>query len=147
MGLKHDWDSLFKEFVASEYTQAKAFLREEKGFFKVGNNSSAQEKIKGWTKRKKEIKEAQTAKVVEKMKTEIGLTTEALLTSKWNCIKILNNRLRNAEELTIRDLETIIRIIKTELYEPTNITQGKMETKLDATEKFKEVVINFIDAD
>ena len=46
--------------------------------------------------------------------------------------------------MPVSEIERIIRIIKTELYEPCVITQGKMETKLDATEKFKEVVINYI---
>jgi len=145
---KHDWELLFRDYLMSPHVSAKTFLREEKGFFQNGSNSFAQNKIRDWDKRKEEIKQAETSRLARKVEIETGLSTEKLLKLKWDCITLLNNKLaKDKDNMPVSEIERIIRIIKTELYEPCVITQGKMETKLDATDKFKEVVINFIDAD
>ena len=111
---KYDWVELHREFLASKYSEVSAFFSAQYKDVSV-RGGQLRSKTRTWNEEKAAIQKAKTENLKEKIKKELGYPTEQLLKIKWNCITILNNRLaKDHNKISVRDLETIIKIISTQ---------------------------------
>lgn len=135
MKQKHNWDALKSEFLESEFYEVKAFLSQK--WIKL-NGWWIAKKTKGWWKDKQAmadriINEAMELNV-QKQAESLAIPMDTLKKAKNAAVARVMWMLAKREwedgkveeiKLSIADIERILRIIKTELGEPTTISKNE----------------------
>lgn len=134
MKAKYDRPALKLEFINSDIDEVQEFLR-----WKFGEKlarSNMKNKCKGWSKEKQELKNRILEKALERKAKEEANNLEIPITqlkqAKKTVIWLVMRKLKEAidwGDITVKEQEKILKMIKTELWEPTNIS------KTDATIK------------
>ena len=134
MKSKYDWKALKLEFFKSDIDEVEWFFQDK---FKTKTDWSIRKNTKGRTKEKQEHKDIILKKALEKKAEEdakaLELPLDELRKAKKAVLLLLVKRIRGAIEdesyVSVNEREKMLKMIKTELWEPTNIT------KTDATIK------------
>lgn len=133
-GKWNDRQALKLEFFQSDIDEVKSFLNDKK----VAYNSFSRKYTKGWYSEKQQYKNKILEKALEKKANEeaknLEIPIDQLKQAKkaviWLLMKKLQKNLEDKNaEVNVSEQERILKIIKTELGEPTNIS------KTDATIK------------
>ena len=134
MKAKYDRPALKLEFINSDIDEVQEFLR-----WKFGEKlarSNMKNKCKGWSKEKQELKNKILNEALERKAKEeannLEIPISQLKQAKKTVIWLVMRKLKEAIDwwnITVKEQEKILKIIKTELGEPTNIS------KTDATIK------------
>lgn len=130
---KYDRQALKLEFFQSDIDEVKSFLNDKK----VTYNSVSRKYTKWRYNEKQEYKNTILEKALEKKAREEAKNLEipvdqlkkAKKTVIWLLMKKLQQVIDKKENINPQELEKILKMIKTELWEPTNIS------KTDATIK------------
>lgn len=127
---KHDYNNLKLEFFESDFDEVKSFLSGKW----VVYNTKRWENTRWWTKEKKERKEKIVEKALARKQDELAkkleIPIEHLLETKKATIQLMRKKLKYISELEklwdidLNDLEKIWRIAKTELWEPTTVSNN-----------------------
>ena len=135
--MKHDWQQLKIEFFQSETDEVKSFLSQK--WIKL-NGWWIAKKTKGWWKEKQDFKDKILQRALEKQAKEevknLEVPIEDLKKAKKAVIWLLMKKLDTAikwGDISVSEQERILKMIKTELWEPTNIS------KTDATIKWEPI--------
>lgn len=143
---KYDWAKIKADFLASDIDEVKEFIGKIWGRY----NRNCSQATKGRAKEKKEMKERiireaieeNIRKEVDSLEIPIWQLKAAKKTVLWLVMKKLNkiiekekkdeeNEEINLDNIDIKEQERMLRMIKTELWEPTSIS------KTDATIKWE----------
>ena len=130
---KYDRQALKLEFFQSDIDEVKSFLNDKK----VTYNSVSRKYTKWRYNEKQEYKDSILERALEKKAREEAKNLEipvdqlkkAKKTVIWLLMKKLQQVIDKQENINPQELEKILKMIKTELWEPTNIS------KTDATIK------------
>lgn len=124
---KYDWKDLKLEFFQDEIDEVKEFFQRKYNAY----NRHIQQNTRGWTKEKQEYKEKILEKALEKKAKEeaknLEISTTQLKQAKKTVIWLLMKKLKQAietEDINVKEQERILKMIKTELWEPTNISKN-----------------------
>ena len=124
MKSKYDWQALKLEFFQSDIDEVYNFLAG-----KFGENTvkwNLKNKVKWWSKEKQEYKNRILEKALEKQAEEqakeLEIPIETLKKAKKKAIIKIINYLN--KQLNPSEMEKVIRMIKTELGEPTTISKN-----------------------
>lgn len=144
MQKKYDRQALKLEFFQSDTDEVQDFLR-----WKFGEKlakSNMKNKCKGWSKEKQEYKDKILQKALEKRAKEeaksLEIPIDQLMKAKKAVISLFMNKLNKVlaqqktdenADFNVKEFEKILKVIKTELGEPTNIS------KTDATIKTEPI--------
>ena len=136
---KYDWTALKLEFFESDIDEVQEFLRVKfgerlaKSSMKNNCNWRRQEK----QARKEKIVEKALAKKQNELAKKLEISVDELLQAKRTVIDLLQVKLKQSLQkmndwwsITMRDLETIWRMTKTELWEPTVVSKNENDTQL-----------------
>lgn len=124
---KHDWSSLKKEYILSDYSEVKSFMK-DKGIPLGTYNSHTT----GWTEERRKYWERSTEEIVnEFVKSKEGKEQiMRLLESKKLIFDSVIDRLKvNNQKLPMKEIKTAWEIIQTEL----GLTTSIKDTNLDHT--------------
>ena len=132
MKRKYDWNDLYNKFIASEYEEVKVFIESLWRTY----DWNCKKQTKGWSKQKAKLKEIITKEAIEKhiqkevdnLEIPISQLKQAKKTVLWLVMRKLKQAI-DWVDITVKEQEKILKMIKTELWEPTNIS------KTDATIK------------
>lgn len=144
MKSKYDRQALKLEFFQSDIDEVYNFLAG-----KFGENTvkwNLKNKVKGWSKEKQEYKNKILEKALEKRAKEeaksLEIPIDQLMKAKKAVISLFMNKLNKVlaqqktdenADFNVKEFEKILKVIKTELGEPTNIS------KTDATIKTEPI--------
>ena len=125
---KYDWKALKLEFFASEYDEVKDFIRNKLGIY----NRNAVQSTKGRAKDKQAYKQSIIDKALEerakKDAKDLEIPLEELKKAKkavlWLLIRKITAVIKNEDEITVSEQERLLKMIKTELWEPTTISKN-----------------------
>ena len=125
---KYDWKALKMEFFASEYEEAKGFIEDKLGKW----NWNIRDKTVGWSKEKQAYKQSIIDKALEerakKDAKDLEIPLEELKKAKkavlWLLIKKITKVIKEEDVINVAEQEKLLKIIKTELWEPTNISKN-----------------------
>lgn len=124
---KYDWTTLKLEFFQSDIDEVKEFFQRKFNVY----NRNIQQNTRGWTKEKQEYKEKILEKALERRAKEeaknLEIPMEQLKQAKKTTIQLLMKKLQEVIETknyNVKELEKILKMIKTELWEPTNISKN-----------------------
>jgi len=144
MQKKYDRQALKLEFFQSEIDEVFEFLKRKYG--EKLAKSSMKNKCKGWSKEKQEYKNKILEKALEKRAKEeaksLEIPIDQLMKAKKAVISLFMNKLNKVlaqqktdenADFNVKEFEKILKVIKTELGEPTNIS------KTDATIKTEPI--------
>jgi len=144
MKSKYDRQALKLEFFQSEIDEVYNFLAWKFGEKAVKWN--LKNKVKGWSKEKQEYKDKILQKALEKRAKEeaksLEIPIDQLMKAKKAVISLFMNKLNKVlaqqktdenADFNVKEFEKILKVIKTELGEPTNIS------KTDATIKTEPI--------
>lgn len=134
MKSKYDWQAIKMEFFKSDIDEVEWFFQDK---FKTKTDWSIRKNTKGWTKEKQEHKDKILQEALKKKAEEdakaLELPLDELRKAKKAVLLLLVKRIKGAIEddnyVSVNEREKMLKMIKTELWEPTNIT------KTDATIK------------
>lgn len=138
MRSKYDWQALKLEFFQSDIDEVKSFLNDKK----VTYNSVSRKYTKWWYNEKQEYKNKILQQALERRAKEeaknLEIPVDKLMKAKkaviWLFMQKLEKKLEEKEpDVNVKEFEKILKIIKTELWEPTNIS------KTDATIKTEPI--------
>lgn len=127
---KYDWNSLKLQFFQSDIDEVYNFLKWIYGEKAVKWN--LKNKVKGWSKEKQEYKEKIFKKALEKKEKEeaknLEIDMSELKKAKKASIKLLMKKISDIiewwDDVNVKDVERILKMIKTELWEPTTISKN-----------------------
>ena len=144
MKSKYDRQALKLEFFQSDIDEVYNFLAWKFGEKTVKWN--LKNKVKGWSKEKQEYKDKVLQKALEKRAKEeaksLEIPIDQLMKAKKAVISLFMNKLNKVlaqqktdenADFNVKEFEKILKVIKTELGEPTNIS------KTDATIKTEPI--------
>lgn len=147
----YNWVALKKSFFEHEWSSVSLRYREEFGKKKGSKkpNRYFSQKAKWRAEEKKKRQEEQLENAKKKLDQNFTISTEKLKKSKDMILTIVHNRLNKhvtkekENKLSTRDLETLIKIIKTELWEPTTVTKNENQnihdiSKLDQSKLYDD---------
>ena len=124
---KYDFKAIKLEFFQDDIDEVKEFFKLKYNAY----NRHIQANTKGWTKEKQEYKEKILEKALERKAKEeaknLEVSVEQLKTAKKTVIGLLMKKLQQTIEsknINIQEQEKILRMIKTELWEPTTISKN-----------------------
>jgi len=124
---KYDWKDLKLQFFQSEIDEVKEFFQRKFNVY----NRNIQQNTRGWTKEKQAYKEKILQKALEKkMKEEaknLEVSVDQLKKAKKTVILLLMKKIQQVIEwwdINIVEQERLLKMIKTELWEPTNISKN-----------------------
>lgn len=129
--VKYDRQALKLEFFQSDIDEVYDFLK-----WKYGDKlakSSMKNKCKGWGKEKQEYKDKILQKALDKKAKEeaesLEIPVDQLMRAKKAVLglfmKKLNTAIQNKDEnINVKEYEKILKVIKTELGEPTTISKN-----------------------
>lgn len=127
MKQKYDWKDLKLQFFQSDIDEVKEFFQRKFNVY----NRNIQQNTRGWTKEKQEYKEKILEKALERKAKEeaknLEISTTQLKQAKKTVIWLLMKKLKQAietEDINVKEQERILKMIKTELWEPTNISKN-----------------------
>lgn len=119
---------------------------------KADGNINKQTKWRQNEKRERYEKASNEAikKAQKELKKKYEITMEDLLWIKSNSFDLIKKRIKQLQEqdnISVKDLETIVKLAKTELWEPTNITKSEntdtIKVDEELTEEEEEFIMNF----
>lgn len=137
-GKGYDRQALKLEFFQSDIDEVKGFLTDKK----VTYNSVSRKYTKWWYNEKQEYKNKILQKALERKANEeaksLEIPVDQLMKAKkaviWLFMQKLDKTLKDKEaDFNVKEFEKILKVIKTELGEPTNIS------KTDATIKTEPI--------
>lgn len=129
--VKYDRQALKLEFFQSDIDEVNVFLRWKYGEDMVKHN--LKNKVKGWSKEKQEYKDKILQKALDKKAKEeaesLEIPVDQLMRAKKAVLglfmKKLNTAIQNKDEnINVKEYEKILKVIKTELGEPTTISKN-----------------------
>ena len=129
--VKYDRQALKLEFFQSDIDEVNVFLRWKYGESMVKHN--LKNKVKGWSKEKQEYKDKILQKALEKKAKEeaesLEIPVDQLMRAKKAVLGLfmqkLNTAIKNKDEnINVKEYEKILKVIKTELGEPTTISKN-----------------------
>lgn len=144
---KYNYANIKSEFLASEFDEVKSFITHK--WLKY--SAERWRRTKGRAKEKQEIGEKALKLAVEKkikeeansLEMPINQLKQAKKTTLWLVMKRLQQIIDDEKEkkekkekpakINVKELEGVLKMIKTELWEPTNIS------KTDATIKWEPI--------
>jgi len=142
--VKYDRQALKWEFFHSEINEAKVFFEHKYGQWK--RNWTMNRNTTGWSKEKQEYKDKILQEALEKRAKEeaksLEIPIDQLMKAKKAVISLFMNKLNKTlaeqkkdedADFNVKEFEKILKVIKTELGEPTNIS------KTDATIKTEPI--------
>ena len=127
--LKYDWSSLKLEFFQSDIDEVKEFFQRKYNVY----NRNIQQNTKGWTKEKQLYKtdilqralERKAKEEAKNLEIPVGQLKMAKKTVIWLLMKRLQKIIEDEDsDININELERILKMTKTELWEPTNISKN-----------------------
>lgn len=143
MKSKYDRQALKLEFFQSETDEVERFFQDK---FKTKTDWSIRKNTKGWSKEKQEYKDKILQQVLERRAKEeaksLEIPVDQLMKAKKAVISLFMNKLNKVlaqqktdedADFNVKEFEKILKVIKTELGEPTNIS------KTDATIKTEPI--------
>ena len=142
-GKGYDRQALKLEFFQSDIDEVKSFLTDKK----VTYNSVSRKYTKWWYNEKQEYKNKILEKALEKRAKEeaknLEIPVDKLMKAKKAVIwlfmqKVEKELLQKDPNINVKEFDKILKIIKTELGEPTNIS------KTDATIKAEPIDENLL---
>ena len=140
---KHDYKQLKLEFFQSDIDEVKVFIESKFGQWKRSWNFN--KNTRWWSKEKQAHKEKILQKALDRKAKEeaksLEIPTDQLMKAKKTVIWLLMKKLQDSIEswnINIAEQEKILKMIKTELWEPTNIS------KTDATIKSEPIDENLL---
>lgn len=145
MKSKYDRQALKLEFFQSDIDEVQDFLKRKYG--EKLASSSMKNKCKGWSKEKQEYKDKILQKALERRAKEeaknLEIPVDKLMKAKKAVIwlfmqKVEKELLQKEPNINVKEFDKILKIIKTELGEPTNIS------KTDATIKAEPIDENLL---
>ena len=140
MQTKYDRPALKLEFFESDFDDVYSFIKTRLNQ-KTDKNTQIKNRTKGRAKEKQERKEKILEKALAKKQNELAkkleISVDELLQAKRTVIDLLQVKLKQSLQkiddwwsITMRDLETIWRMTKTELWEPTVVSKNENDTQL-----------------
>ena len=137
---KYDRTALKLEFFESDFDDVQAFFLQRYNK-DTANSGQIAIKAKWRAKEKQERKEKILEKALARKQNELAkkleISVDELLQAKRTVIDLLKIKLKQSLEkiddwwsITMRDLETIWRMTKTELWEPTVVSKNENDTQL-----------------
>jgi len=125
---KYDWKALKLEFFASDYDEVKDFIRNKLGIY----NRNAVQSTKWRAKDKQAYKQSIIDKALEerakKDAKDLEIPLEELKKAKkavlWLLIRKITAVIKNEDEISVSEQERLLKMIKTELWEPTTISKN-----------------------
>lgn len=149
---KYDYSALKLEFFESDYDEVSAFLTNKWLTSKINRTDTA-----GRSKDKKERKEKIVEKALERRQNELAkklqIPMERLLEAKKTSIQLVRKKLQAIIKKTqedwdlvdLKELETIWKMSKTELWEPTTVSKNEnMNNNRDSISfEDKEMIDNY----
>ena len=127
MRKKYDWKDLKLHFFQSDIDEVKWFFTDKK----LTYNSDTRTHTKGWYNEKQAYKEKILQKALEKKAKEeaknLEMPVEQLKKAKKTVLWLLMRKIQQVidwEDINIKDQEKILKMIKTELWEPTTISKN-----------------------
>lgn len=139
---KHNYEQIKQEFFDSKIDEVKVFIEQKYG--KGKRSWSRAKQTTGWSKEKKARKESilqdalerSAKREAENLDIPVDQLKKAKLAVIWLFMNKLNKTIEKQKKskdgevnFSVKEFEQILKIIKTELWEPTNIS------KTDATIK------------
>lgn len=122
---KHDYPALKMEFFQSDIDEVKVFIESKFGQWKWNWNFN--KNTRWWTKEKQQYKDKILAKALEKnalkQANELEVPVDTLKKAKKKAIIKIINYLN--KELNPSDMEKVVKMIKTELGEPTTYSKNE----------------------
>lgn len=137
---KHDYKQLKLEFFQSDIDEIKVFIESKFGQWKRSWNFN--KNTRWWSKEKQAYKDRILQKALDRKAKEeaksLEIPTDQLMKAKkaviWLFMQKLEKTLKDKEaDFNVKEFEKILKVIKTELGEPTNIS------KTDATIKTEPI--------
>lgn len=140
---KHDYKQLKLEFFQSDFDEVKSFITDKWLIY----SSEWTKRTKGRSKEKQEYKDKILQQVLERRAKEeaksLEIPVDQLMKAKKAVISLFMQKLEKTlkqqresdweASFNIKEFEKILKVIKTELWEPTNIS------KTDATIKTEPI--------
>lgn len=125
---KHDWKALKLEFFASDYDEVKGFIQDKlrKWNWNIRDKTTWRGKEKQAYKqsiidRALEERAKKDAKDLEIPLEELKKAKKAVL---WLLIRKITAVIKNEDEISVSEQERLLKMIKTELWEPTTISKN-----------------------
>lgn len=144
MKSKYDRQALKLEFFQSDIDEVERFFQDK---FKTRTDGSIRKNTKGRSKEKQEYKDKILQKALERRAKEeaknLEIPVDKLMKAKKAVIwlfmqKVEKELLQKEPNINVKEFDKILKIIKTELGEPTNIS------KTDATIKAEPIDENLL---
>ena len=144
MKSKYDRQALKLEFFQSDIDEVESFFQDK---FKTRTDGSIRKNTKGRSKEKQEYKDKILQKALERRAKEeaknLEIPVDKLMKAKKAVIwlfmqKVEKELLQKEPNINVKEFDKILKIIKTELGEPTNIS------KTDATIKAEPIDENLL---
>ena len=141
---KYDRQALKLEFFQSDIDEVERFFQDK---FKTKTDGSIRKNTKGRSKEKQEYKDKILQKALERRAKEeaknLEIPVDKLMKAKKAVIwlfmqKVEKELLQKDPNINVKEFDKILKIIKTELGEPTNIS------KTDATIKAEPIDENLL---
>ena len=133
---KYDYKQLKLDYFQSDFEDVKGFMESIWRSY----DWNCRKQTRGWWKDKQAYKEKILQKALDKKAEEeaenLDIPTDQLLRAKKTVIWLLMKKLKESIEswnINVSEQEKILKMIKTELWEPTNIS------KTDATIKSEPI--------
>lgn len=125
---KHDWKALKLEFFASDYDEVKGFIEER---LRKRNGNIRNKTTWRW-KEKQAYKQSIIDKALEdkakKDAKDLEVPLEELKKAKkavlWLLIRKISDSIKNKTDMSVAEQEKLLKMIKTELWEPTTISKN-----------------------
>jgi len=125
---KYDWNEIKIKYMADEEDEVRVVV----GKLLWGWKKHYEKPTKGWRKEKEASKERVFNSVMKKKEKEEAKSLEVdvkeLKKAKKASIKLLMKKISKIidedDEIVVKDIEKIVKIIKTELWEPTTISKN-----------------------
>jgi hypothetical protein len=131
--MKYDYNALKLEYFTSDIDNVRAFMEQKLG--KKTLSGSLNKKVNGRPKEKAEYRQKILDKALEanakKQAEQLEMPVETLKKAKYAAVakvmKLLEKPKDGAKEvkLSVADMERVLKIIKTELGEPTTISKNE----------------------
>ena len=145
---KYDWPALKLEFFESDHDELKAFFNEKGVNYTSWNIARATRwRPKEKQERKEKIVEKALAKKQNELAKKLEIDVDDLLKAKKTVLELLKVKLNQyvqgineGKPINTRDLETIWRMTKTELWEPTTIAKNDNDNKFVADWPLVQIV-------
>lgn len=151
--MKYDFASLKQEFFESDIDEVSNFLKEKYGD-KLAKSNQIKNNTLGWSKEKKEYKQKIVDMAIEKSakKSANDLTKaiplERLIQMKLDFFDLIEMAIERIPKARKMDMDQIVKglnAIKTELGEPTKVTQNtNTNYNEDISDEDKELISNYI---